>query len=213
MVGFLSFNQNDTQWSTNFIYSAVIQPLRSRYAAVALVCFVLSQRLRGVHRADQHVQPYRPQPPRRGAKNRYLLSHFILKMIVLRRQARDKRKESTQKRDALFAGQHRLRLRDPLSRERIPRGAWDRGVLCARDVARAQRDQHATVPAPGKQQMISLAIRMATSFNLPNQAPNFLQFAPAFGSIDDDIYIIIINIYIYIIYIYTLLLPRAGTLR
>jgi hypothetical protein len=113
-------------------------------------------------------------------------------MIVLRRQARDKRKESTQKRDALFAGQHRLRLRDPLSRERIPRGAWDRGVLCARDVARAQRDQHATVPAPGKQQMI-------TSFNLPNQAPNFLQFAPAFGSIDDDIY--------------TLLLPRAGTLR
>jgi hypothetical protein len=59
--------------------------------------------------------------------------------------------------------------------------------------------------------MISLAIRMATSFNLPNQAPNFLQFAPAFGSIDDDIYIIIINIYIYIIYIYIIVAPSRYT--
>ena len=38
-----------------------------------------------------------------------------------------------------------------------------------------------------------------TSFNLPNQAPNFLQFAPAFGSIDDyhHQYIHIYHIYIH----------------
>ena len=34
--------------------------------------------------------------------------------------------------------------------------------------------------------------QMITSFNLPNQAPNFLQFAPAFGYIDDDIYTLLL---------------------
>ena len=39
-----------------------------------------------------------------GAENASLLRHFRLKMIILPGQARDKHRESTQKRDAFFAG-------------------------------------------------------------------------------------------------------------
>ena len=38
-----------------------------------------------------------------GAGNASLLRHFRLKMIILPGQARDKHRESTQKRDAFFA--------------------------------------------------------------------------------------------------------------
>jgi len=39
-----------------------------------------------------------------GAKNASLLRHFILKCIILPRQARDKHRENTQKKGCVFAG-------------------------------------------------------------------------------------------------------------
>jgi crotonobetainyl-CoA:carnitine CoA-transferase CaiB-like acyl-CoA transferase len=59
-----------------------------------------------------------------GAKNVSLLHHFIVKPIVLPKQARDKHRESTQKRDVFFR-----RRREPCPLEENDSSAWSGGFI------------------------------------------------------------------------------------
>ena len=68
--------------------------------------------------ADPASAKYVSEYPEIKVKNRVVLRHFMLKTIILPRQARDKHRESTQKRGAFFLtdgggwGQRHLRARE-----------------------------------------------------------------------------------------------------
>jgi hypothetical protein len=80
-------NSNSAGWTTQIATTAPNKTLASPAWCQSLCC------------ANPDCVGFTFTDPQPGAKNAYLLRHFILQTIVLPRQARDKHRESTQKRE------------------------------------------------------------------------------------------------------------------